>query len=499
MKNINAEPNPEFLIKSIAEQGYSLETAIADLIDNSITANARKIELITMQDQEPFMLCLADDGEGMTELELIKNLQFPSRSPEEIRQKGDLGRFGLGLKTASFSQTRSFTILSRKKGTKEYKSLTWDVAFLKEHGWKIIVNTPQEISELIKLHKIESTNHLSQFDDFEPNTIIFWKGLYKFENYIQVSKKQEAFKNEITQTTCEYLSIVFHRFMETKKNELRIRVNNIQLEPFNPFPIENNSEIRILEPIQKNLSGDIIKIQGFVLPNKAIKESSDKNNIWCSRTKSLMDMEGIYIYRSDRLILYGGWNNIIRKTPKLQLARLRVEIGNKVDHLLHLNVAKSSINIPYDLKMSFYREIVNLQTEAKKEFHNYGLNVLANRQTGQVEKLYTKVASNRGVLLIINNEFKLLKSFKESLTKEQNSILNIILKITTKLINTIRQVDDVEVSSNENNSSDINDLKVAIIELKKLNLSVESIKTQLLQNIGIDLNNMPDEISELLN
>ena len=499
MKNINADPNPEFLIKSIAEQGYSLETAIADLIDNSITANANKIELITIQNQEPFILCLADNGDGMTENELIKNLQFPSKSPEEIRLKGDLGRFGLGLKTASFSQTRSFTVLSRKNSSDQFKGFTWDVEYLKENGWKIIVNTPEEVLEFVKLHHNESSNHLSQFEDFIPNTIIFWKGLYKFENYLHVNKKQEAFKNEITQTTCEYLSIVFHRFMEKKKDKLKIRVNNLLLEPFNPFPIENNSEIRILEPTQKNIGDDIIKIQGFVLPNKAIKESVDKNNIWSSRTKSLMDMEGIYIYRSDRLILFGGWINIIRKNPKLQLARLKVEIGNKVDHLLHLNVAKSSISIPYDLKRSFYREIISLQSEAKKEFHNYGLHILTNKQTGQTDKLYTKVATNRGVLLTINDDFKLLKSLKENLNQEQISLLNIILKITTNLINTIRQVDEIEVINNQKNTTDINDLKIAISKLKKLGLSVESIKSQLLQNIGIDISDIPEAISEILN
>jgi hypothetical protein len=498
MNNINADPNPEYLIKSIAEQGYSLETAIADLIDNSITANAKNIELITLHDQEPFMLCLADDGDGMSEIELMKNLQFPSKSPDDIRPKGDLGRFGLGLKTASFSQTRSFTVISKKKDSQDYKGYTWDVDYLKKEGWRIIVNTPDEISKLIQLHQSESSNHLSQFNDFKPSTIIFWKGLYKFENYIQVSKKQEAFKNEITQTTCEYLSIVFHRFMEKNNGKLKIRVNNILLEPFNPFPVENNSEIRILEPIQKSIGDDIIKIQGFVLPNKSIKETIDKNNIWCPRSKSLMDMEGIYIYRSDRLILFGGWNSIIKKNPKLQLARLRVEIGNRVDHLVHLNVAKSSINIPYDLKRSFYREIVNLQIEAKKEYHNYGLQMLANKQVGQIEKLYTKVATNRGVLLTINEDFKLLKSLKESLNKEQNSILNIILKITTNLINTIRQVDEVEVISNQNNTTDINDLKIAIIELKKLGLTNESIKTQLLQNIGFNIKNIPTEIAELI-
>ena len=92
-----------------------------------------------------------------------------------------------------------------------------------------------------------------------------------------------------------------------------------------------------------------------------------------------------------------------------------------------------------------------------------------------------------------------MKSLKENLNQEQISLLNIILKITTNLINTIRQVDEIEVINNQKNTTDINDLKIAISKLKKLGLSVESIKSQLLQNIGIDISDIPEEISEILN
>ena len=106
-------PNPEYLIKSIAEQGYSLETALADLMDNSISANADKIEMLIRMDQEPFVLFLADNGDGMDEETLKSNMHFPSKSPDSFRNTSDLGRFGLGMKTASFSQTRKFTVISR--------------------------------------------------------------------------------------------------------------------------------------------------------------------------------------------------------------------------------------------------------------------------------------------------------------------------------------------------------------------------------------------------
>ena len=111
LRTESAEPNPEFLIKSIAEQGYSLETALADLMDNSISAGADCIEVMIRMDEEPFTLFLADNGLGMDEDELRQKMQFPSSSPEKDRQQIDLGRFGLGMKTASFSQTRRFSVI----------------------------------------------------------------------------------------------------------------------------------------------------------------------------------------------------------------------------------------------------------------------------------------------------------------------------------------------------------------------------------------------------
>ena len=110
----DASPNPEYLIKSIAEQGYSLETALADLIDNSISANADKIEVLTdVSSKECLKMFIVDNWKRNVRKELIQNLQFPSSSVDEKRIETDLGRFGLGLKTASFSQTRKFTVITR--------------------------------------------------------------------------------------------------------------------------------------------------------------------------------------------------------------------------------------------------------------------------------------------------------------------------------------------------------------------------------------------------
>jgi hypothetical protein len=491
-----ANPNPEFLIKSIAEQGYSLETALADLMDNSITANATRIEVLTKVDAEPFILFIADNGDGMDEASLKMNMQFPSKSPEDTRDIRDLGRFGLGLKTASFSQTRIFTVLSRKKGNDKFFGLTWDVNHLKNSGkWEMILNSEEEISNIIEQYTSISKEHLNNSSEFIPNTIVVWKGLYKFENYVNEKNKQDALKEEITNTTSEYLSIVFHKFMERQNNRLQIRINNTIVNPFNPFPAEN-SNLRALEPLQKEFGNDFVKIQGFVLPNTSIKDDS---NTWTPKNKSLMDMEGLYIYRADRLILFGGWNGLIKKMPRLQLGRLKIDIGNKVDHLFHLNVAKSQINIPHDLKNAFLRAIVDLKTEAQKEYFNHGLKSFKQRPTEYSSELFYKTATNKGVLLRINDEFPLLKSLKSSLNSNQKAELNFILKMSSNLINKVRQVDNIQITGDtEKDGISTVEIVKSIKELLNLGLTKEQIKKDILPNLGLK-DNLTEEISNLLN
>jgi hypothetical protein len=493
-----ANPNPEFLVKSIAEQGYSLETALADLMDNSITANATRIEVLTKIDEEPFTLFLSDNGDGMCFESLKRNMQFPSKSPEETRETSDLGRFGLGLKTASFSQTRAFTVISRKRGTDIYSGLTWDVKHLKNSGkWEIIINSEIEIKEILDSYNIISDSHLNKSKDYIPNTIIVWKGLYKFENFLDVKNKQEALKQEITNTTSEYLSIVFHKFMERQSNPLIIRINNTLVNPFNPFPTDN-SNLRALEPLQKEFGKDIVKIQGFVLPNTSIKETKENSNPWTPHNKSLMDMEGLYIYRADRLILFGGWNGLIKKMPRLQLGRLKIDIGNKVDHLFHLNVAKSQINIPHDLKNAFLRAIVDLRGEAQKEYFNHGLKTFTKRSSEHSSELFYKTATNKGVLLRINDEFPLLKSLKSSLNNKQKAELNFILKMSSNLINKVRQVDNIEITGNEEKDGiSIDDIVKSINQLLNLGMSKEQIKKDILPSLGIK-SNIPEIIYNLL-
>ena len=488
------EPNPEHLIKSIAEQGYTLETAVADLIDNSISAAATKIEIVVNWDSEPFELFIADNGNGMNLAHLIECMKIPSSSPEGKRKKSDLGRFGLGLKTASFSQTRLFSVLSREGEEGDFKSVTWDVEHLKTTGkWELIIDDANYLNENLNTYRKLSKSYLSSMEGFNANTIILWKGLYKYEQYLEKENSKRALKEDLSEIMKKHLELVFHRFMEDKDNPLKIRVNNRILTPFNPFP--NERDVRLIEDKQKLFQGESITIQGHILPARSIDESLNKSQ------KNLMDLEGLYWYRGNRVILYGGWNGLVKKSSKYKLARLKIDVGNSIDHLIHLNVAKSKIKIPYDLQKPFKNYVVEVCQEAKRELYNRGLNKFKVKSSKKDLNIFSKIATNKGVILEFNQDHPILKNFYDSLSDAQKLKYSIIQRMISVKINKIRKAheqEDFEYLESPLNLS-VNEIIQNIEELRKLGFDKKQITVSFIQELGLNVNTLPLEIKVLLN
>jgi len=489
-------PNPEFLIKSISEQGYSFEAALADLIDNSISADASQVEILIDTSKEPFTLFLADNGNGMSETELKASMRFPSQSPDDNRDNHDLGRFGLGMKTASFSQTRKFTTVSRVKGTEKYAARTWDLEILKNNEWKLLVNSPESIRKTIDQYLQLSESYFNSFSDFTANTVIMWKGLYKFEQYLEENNRKDALFKDVD-IIADHLSLVFHRFMGNNEKSFQIRINNQLLKPFNPFPVKEK-DFRSLEFRKRRFGNDAVKIEGFILPSRSIKESKEGLSIWATKKRSLMDMEGIYIYRADRLILFGGWNGLIKKAPRLQLARLQVEIGNNADHLLHLNVAKSQVIIPHELKNAFQSYINDLKHEAKKEFFNRGIKQFKETKDKSNNQLFERRISSKGPILEINKEFELVKSLIVDLNVKQIAKLNMLLSMVNTRVNKIRNTQIDQSFLDDSNVLSKEDLIMNITDLKNRGLSPVTISQYILPELGYTMESIPQEVLELL-
>lgn len=472
-------PNPQYLIKSIAEQGYSLETAFADLIDNSISAEGNNIEILT-DTTKGFTVFVTDNGVGMSREQLIESLSIPSSDLDNERGVTDLGRFGLGLKTASFSQTRNLTVLSKKENDKKYSGFSWDVEYLKKtKDWTLKVLTDDEVNTLLRTYHATSDTHLNKFENYFPNTLVIWQGLFKYENYLQEQNKIKALNSDLSDNVEEYLSISFHRFIA---RGLKIRLNNKILKGFDPFP-EIESIIKLPKRVG-NINNSSIKFEGFVIPYDAIKESRENFNRWTTPKKSLMDMEGLYIYRGDRLISYGGWHGIIKRSGKMQLGRMKIDIGNDLDNVLKLNVAKSQIEIPFELKSEFNRSLEDLKENAQKEFYNVGLKEIKNTQKEDKDKeLFSKVYTNKGSLIYLNYDNPLLNLLFESFDDEQKKIFKVLTKNINAVFNKNRQFDSDTIINEDKDSVNLDEIETAIAKLRELGIDEDSIRKIYISNI----------------
>ncbi len=497
----DANPNPEYLIKSIAEQGYSLETALADLLDNSISAKADKIEILTdVADPDNLGLYITDNGDGMTAEELAKSMKFPSSSVERKRDKSDLGRFGLGLKTASFSQTRRFTVLSRKEGG-NYSGRTWDVDYLKEVGeWRIIINSDAEIDEIISSYRNCTNNFAKQFENYDPNTLIVWQGLYKFQNFLEPENRVNALIEQLDKTTREYLGIVFHRFMQRNINPLQVRINNWLVEYFDPFPISQRQDLRSLGVFERPYKGDVFRVEAFVLPSVALKEEK-KHGGWVTPNRNLMDLEGLYIYRGERIIYFGGWNGLIKREANLKLARLKVDVGNINDDLLQLNVAKSKISIPYELNRGFLEKLATLRNEARKEYFNHGIRDVSSSKSEDKLSLFNKVMTSKyGAVLELNSEYPGIRTFMDSLNNDQRKQFKLIVHMINVSSNRLleKHEDNEIVGVEERDSIPVQTLISYIEQLKDAGFDKDMIRDMAFRDLGFKESNLPEELSALM-
>ena len=169
---IQNPPNAYYLVDSLRSTGYSFDAAVADIVDNSISAGAKHIDLYIPPTGERPYLAFVDDGCGMDRDELIRAMRFASFSKDEERKDSDLGRFGLGLKLASSSQCRRFTVLSKKNG--KLSGMVWDLdSLMKEQSWVMGELSESECQKLPKFDELDVKNN---------GTMVLWENFDVLRN-----------------------------------------------------------------------------------------------------------------------------------------------------------------------------------------------------------------------------------------------------------------------------------------------------------------------------
>ena len=356
-------PEPSALIESLRSVGYTLPSAVADIIDNSVAAGAKNIHVTFHWAGEDSYVLILDDGCGMSAEALRDAMRPGSRNPLEERKPKDLGRFGLGLKTASLSQCRNLCVSSKPvKGS--LNTRTWDLEKLaRSPQWRLFHEAPPAAKKGIEKLK-----------DMPKGTAVVWSDLDRIvgDEDVGDAVASSRFNDAIDQVR-EHLSLTFHRFLED--GSFKLSLNGKPVVPWNPF-MRDGSTTSSTTPedfIPFGKSG--VTFQGFILPHKdALTDEVFKKN---AGPRGWTAQQGFYVYRNKRLLVYGDWLRLGRPSPwtredHYRLARIRLDILNDADAEWHLDVKKSTARPPALIRDRLTDLAEHVRTKARSVFAHRG-------------------------------------------------------------------------------------------------------------------------------
>lgn len=342
-------PYAPVLMESTRAIGYSLQSAIADIIDNSITARAGKVDVFFFP--EDAYICILDNGVGMNSSEIDVAMQYGSQSPSEKRAANDLGRYGLGLKTASLSQCRVLTVISKQKD--RIVGRRWDLDYVIQTGkWSLLVLDQKDI---------QSVRHIDTLMKMETGTLVLWENL---DRLLNGNQNVENILNEGMDETRHHLELVFHRYLSGEQGikKLEIFFNGRKLEPMDPFLMKKSSSAMAPETLV--LRGAKAVITPYILPHVSKMTAEEKRMV--GGEEGLRKSQGFYIYRNKRLLVWGTWFRLIRQDDLSKLARIMVDIPNDLDDLWTLDIKKSHAIPPDELRINLKAMVENMALRSKR-------------------------------------------------------------------------------------------------------------------------------------
>jgi hypothetical protein len=348
-------PDPAELFDSLRDIGYTLQTALADLIDNSITAGARRVEVAIESARSDSHIAILDDGAGMGLDRLISAMKLGSQGPRAHRSATDLGRFGLGLKTASLSQGRCITVITKTDATAEPVIRRWDVDHVDAtKRWELLMD-PTRAGQV----------YMARLKGMPSGTAVVIEKLDR-PAFLNLGERGTTDVLALTLSIVrQHLGMVFHRFIE---DGLELRLGPSAIAPWDPFLRRYSTTLP--EEVLHFL-GQPIGVAPFVLPHYSritseLHESAAGPDGWNAH-------QGFYIYRCRRLIIPGSWLNLhLRKEEHFKLARIRVDLPNGMDEGWHLNVMKSHVAAPALLRDDFKRIAGDVRRQAGEVYRFRG-------------------------------------------------------------------------------------------------------------------------------
>jgi hypothetical protein len=399
MKTLEIVPSAAALMQSLRGFGYSPETALADLVDNSISAGADKIDIaIDWNDGAP-RISLLDDGRGMTAAGLSAAMCFGGKGTHIERQAGDLGRFGLGLKTASLSQCRCMTVITRCDG--ETASLSWDLDEVQRSDrWQATI--PEPIPSLQMVQKLLKAKH---------GTTVVWERMDALAGLSGLDR--ENFFLRIRDIKA-YLEMVFHRFLSEDARRIALTVNGRGLDGWDPFEKAHPATIGMQsEPIR--FAGSTVRVTPYVLPHRD-RYKNDAEFEKAGGIGGWNERQGFYVYRLKRLLVPGGWLGLggtraWTRDESSRLARIAVDLDASLDGAWRIDVRKSQARPPGPLRARLMMIASSCRDKAREVFVWRGHRISSGRSLRPDDQpIWSSLTSGKKTAYRLNREHPAIRA-----------------------------------------------------------------------------------------
>ena len=417
-KEVNNPPAAEVLMDSMRAIGYTFNAAVADIIDNSISAEATHVSIFVGPKPSDIYLCFLDNGNGMDADELRVAMKYGSKGKDEERKEDDLGRFGLGLKSASLSQCTKLTVATKKDG--KISADCWDLAVVKARkGWVLLELEPTEISQL---------PHIQDLEAQEQGTLVIWQDFDVIRQINNGSEYEGLLDN--LYDACDYLGLVFHRFLS--EPHFSIDANGRPIEPVDPF-LESNKKTEVGKPNDITVPDENgverhITVTTYLLPYLKDLTEDDKKKL--GGVARISTMQGFYVYRNNRLIIYGTWFRMSYRNELAKYARIMVDIPSSLDSIWKIDIRKQSAELPPIIKRQLQKcvETANVSSRRKNEHR------LAIKDSDPNSLWQKNLTRDKKAVYKINRESPVIRQIVQSLSSEDTSKVTMLLDLIEKSI-----------------------------------------------------------------
>jgi hypothetical protein len=381
---IHNPPDASALMATARSFGnYDLAAALADLIDNSVKAKAKKIFINFDTQENDVVVRIRDDGVGMLRDELILAMRPASANPEDPRELNDLGRFGWGLKSASLSHARVLTVVSWRGS--EFAAAIWDIDNLQDWSMEVLIG-----DAAVGLLNVPPSS--------SSGTEVIWTRCDRLFDQDIPAKLDEQVNEKISHAS-KQLSLIFHRYLSGEvENKLLIEMQGYELKPVDPFLRHHPATQTVDEDVIKFLGKDEISIQPYIIPHFSKLTVGEREVL--GGDEGLVRNQGFYVYRNKRLIIYGTWFRLIPHGELSQLMRVRVDLPNTLDKDWKITLDKSDAQLPVVLRIVL-KELI-------RKFGKRSVN--ANRKKGvdltidKKEPVWKRVVYNGRIRYQINRD-----------------------------------------------------------------------------------------------